>query len=340
MLYLTGCGNSTGTDSRNNSTEGTFRFLALENREIHELRHADQLFAGTSQGLVRLEMTSGEVQSTETFMEQAGVRTFVFIDETTWLISAVFSNNSDSSNIYRTTNRGESWQMFNNGFGGNEKWIPAMMDNYKDRPQTIFARTPGRTNVGRTDDAGQSWESVVGTWDNPNLGTNRFVKVDPHNPEVVWAGGASALFQPNLWYSTDNGKEWSGFLVIENVETTVFDIISRSNNTEELLAGLSGIIRKSTDGGESWKTVFGGIRIRTMAQSVRDNNTVYVSGLAPSSRPFFAVSFDFGNNWEMVEFENGPDNIVVNDMLSVMESETEVLYFATNKGVYSFRFDK
>jgi len=126
----------------------------------------------------------------------------------------------------------------------------------------------------------------------------------------------------------------------------VFDIISRTENNDNLLVALSGavspsnIIRKSENGGESWNTVFEGIGTRAMSQSIRDNQTVYASGIISSSKLFFAVSFDFGDSWELVEYEQGPNNIVVNDMLSVMENDTEVLYFATNQGLYSFTFDK
>jgi len=183
FLYLGGCG--TNTDGSDNSTAGSFTFQSLENREVYEIRFINQLFAGTSSGLVRFEQKNGQLETPQIFMEEATVRTFVTIDTDTWLISAVFANNSDSSNIYRTTDRGESWQMFNNGFGGDGKWIPAMMDNHSTIPQTIFARTMGLSNVGRTMNAGQGWKSVVQTWDNPNLTTNGFVKVDPHNPEVV-----------------------------------------------------------------------------------------------------------------------------------------------------------
>lgn len=104
--------------------------------------------------------------------------------------------------------------------------------------------------------------------------------------------------------------------------------------------GLGGGIRKSTNNGETWSTVFDEAGILTLAHSTRNPETVYASGINSQGRLFFNASGDFGDTWQTVEFEDSPDQIHVNDMVSLNEDGAEVLYFATNKGVYSYTFEE
>lgn len=42
----------------------------------------------------------------------------------------------------------------------------------------------------------------------------------------------------------------------------------------------------------------------------------------------------------MIEWENSPAGVEVNDMATVMVDGREVLYLGTNNGVFTYRFEK
>ncbi|MEX0660899.1 MAG: hypothetical protein WEA58_06595 [Balneolaceae bacterium] len=147
-----------------------------------------------------------------------------------------------------------------------------------------------------------------------------------------------------MLYRSNNGETWERITILGNeegtVEATVYDVTISSQNPEHVLAGL-GIIRKSTNNGETWTTVYNEAGIYTFTRSAGNPEVVYGSGENANGRLVFVASNDFGDTWEMVEFEeNVSTGLRVNDMVSVLQDGEEVLYFATNKGLYSYRFER
>lgn len=122
-------------------------------------------------------------------------------------------------------------------------------------------------------------------------------------------------------------------------------VIINQKNAKYLLIGLSGsfmeanVIRKSTDSGETWDTVLEGNGIYTFTQSALDPEIVYASGRNQEGHLFFLASNNFGDTWQTLEHPESPSNIYVNDMVSIMEDNQEVIYLGTNKGLYSFTVD-
>jgi len=126
--------------------------------------------------------------------------------------------------------------------------------------------------------------------------------------------------------------------VLKNTEDTIHDLLINPNSSDQVIIGLGGIL-KTTDNGESWEAAFNEAAIYTFAHSARNPEIVYASGVNARGQLFFIASGDFGDTWQTVEFESGPTQIRVNDMVSVLENGNEVLYFGTNKGVYSYTFE-
>jgi photosystem II stability/assembly factor-like uncharacterized protein len=341
VLLFSGLGcNVTSQDEQQISFDGEFTSQAMQDQVVHKLTvYNNQLFAGTSQGLASFNISTS-LEYSGSFLQESTVPTFAIISDDNWLISADFEGDTASSSIYRSTNRGNTWIEYNNDFGANHKVIPHTMDVRVDTTSTIFARPAALTVVAKSTDAGQSWETVVQSWENPNFGTSSFVKIDPNHPRNIWAGGATAYFRPNLLKSEDNGESWTGILVIEKVETTVFDVASHPSNNDIVLAGLGIGIRKTTDGGQNWGTSFQQAGIHSFTHSADNPEIVYASGRNSAGTLFFVASGDFGNSWETIEMPDSPAGMQVNDMVSVMVDGQEVLYFGTNKGVYSYRFEE
>ncbi len=338
---------SCSTDSHSTkqlNVEGSFGEPSLPKQEIFEIKaNGENLYAGTGNNLY---LKSKQESAWQPLALQGGeVRTFVVLSEQELLASVNF-NNGDSLTIARSNDGGESWNSFRNGFGGNQQVIPYTMDAEKGNPSVIFARAAPIMNVARSINRGTNWESVVGSWNDPNLGAGIFVKIDSNNPQNVWAGGANALFQPSLFKSENGGDDWKGLIVLKGIEATVHDLLINPNSSDQAIIGLGGtitparLILKTTDSGQIWETVYEGVNTHTLAHSTRNPEVVYASGQNTEGMVFFAASGDFGDTWQTVEFKGGPTQIRVNDMISVLQNGKEVLYFGTNKGVYSYTFEK
>jgi photosystem II stability/assembly factor-like uncharacterized protein len=131
----------------------------------------------------------------------------------------------------------------------------------------------------------------------------------------------------------------------DNAEAIAYDVMTHPDDPDKVLAGLGGVIAasnkvmKSTDGGESWRLVLEKTGVHSFALSLANPGRIYASGRDASTQLFFASTTDFGETWEKEIFEEGPSVVTTND-LAVMEiGGREVLFFATDHGLYSFRFE-
>lgn len=122
--------------------------------------------------------------------------------------------------------------------------------------------------------------------------------------------------------------------------------MTHPENPDKVLAGLGGAfassnkVMKSTDGGESWRLVLENTGVHSFARSLVNPGRIYAGGRDASTKLFFASTTDFGETWEKKIFEEGPSVVTTND-LAVMEiSGREVLFFATDHGLYSYSMDR
>lgn len=329
LIILTSC--STGVNGiqyRN----GEWQRHALHNQHVNVLQVTDQkIFTGTNQGVYFADFADTSWQNIG--LESAKILSLVIIPEQKILAPAYFTQ-QDSSAIVFTQNQGENWSSLNTDFGGSQSMTPHIISSHPNDSNVLYAR--GVFNVAKSIDAGKTWNLIYGVWD--GIGASHFLKINNYQPTNIWAGGATASFEPHLITSTDGGETWKRIIPIENIESTCYDIaLFRDSN--KVVVGMQGRIIKSTDGGQSWETVLEGINTRTLTHSASNPEIVYASGINENGSLFFAASSDFGESWERVEWADSPTGVQVNDMVSVMEGGREVLYFGTNKGVFSYTFE-
>jgi hypothetical protein len=320
-----------------------FAFEGLKNRKIFKLQVRDgKLFAGTSEGLVSFTLSS--LKRVGTFKKRYSVHTFLIFGRYNWLISAVIRGPKAPSKIYKSTDQGKTWFDYTNGYGGSQKLEVYSMDALPKSPSVIFACPASFINVAKSTDGGKSWKSVATSWNDPPIGSSNFVKIDPYHPNNIWLGGSTGLFYSSLLKSRDGGDTWKRMVGLYMSGNIVYSLGISSTNSNHLLAGLNGGIEKSIDGGKTWHPVLKKSAIFAFTHSARNPKIIYASGLnAPSDKTgtlFFEVSSDFGNTWKNIEMPDSPTGIYVNDMVSVMQNGNEVLYFGTNKGIYSYTFEK
>lgn len=336
IFFAIGC--TTNTKTSKLKIGGIFAFEALENRYVFELKlYDDELYAGTNEGLYK---TANESKWIWLGPKNASVKAFVVLSEKKYLASANI-NNRDSLTIAKTTNSGQEWFAFRNGYGGKTNRIPTVMIVHPSNSNIIYAGGPEATEIAKSLDRGNSWKLIFRDWG--ALGFLKFIYIEKTNPKNIWTGGKKATLRAYL--SMHNGKQWS-YLKPSGAEAYVYDLMLKYNNANHILVAMDGsfessrVVQKSTDGGKTWKTVLDKIGARTLTQSTCNPQTIYVSGRNQNDKLFFMASDNFGETWEMVVIKNGPTDIVINDMISIVQNEREALYFATNKGIYSYIFEK
>ena len=111
--------------------------------------------------------------------------------------------------------------------------------------------------VLRSTDGGVTWK-ITTDWEVTEV---LKVKVDPHDPQVVYAATAYGIFK-----TSDNGKSWQAKnRGLDN--TFVSDLVIDRANTARLLAATEGGIYISTHKGESWApAALHGKGVRTIVQ--------------------------------------------------------------------------
>jgi len=254
----------------------------------------------------------------------------------------IMSGGEDS--LFKTTDGGTSWQVHMGNYGGEEgkhTSVNALAVHPED-PQHLYAR--GWLTVVRSLDGGHTWESLYQDWEWFGMNAS-LLKIDPNNADIIWAGGSGVTLSPYIIKSEDSGTNWENLLFELQIfevgfESTVYSIAIRPGRSSDLLLGLGVGVFRSTDLGESWRSVFDEAAVLTMANSLRSERTVYAGGINSNNTLFVLVTPDFGSTWQMIEMEDSPGNIRVNDMVAIEQNGREVLYLGTNQGLYRFDVNK
>ena len=113
-----------------------------------------------------------------------------------------------------------------------------------------------------------------------------------------------------------------------------------------MLAGLGGAfassnkVMKSTDGGESWRLVLEKTGVHSFARSLVNPDRIYAGGRDASTKLLFVSTMDFGETWQKEIFEEGPSVVTTNDLAVMDFGSREVLFFATDHGLYSYTMNR
>lgn len=181
-----------------------------------------------------------------------------------------------SGNLWKTVNHGLTWEpIFENqsalGIGDialapsnpDVIWLGSGESLKKARNFTM----PG-TGVFRSDDGGQTWRNT-GLHDSFHIGE---IAVHPQNPDIVFVAVMGHFWSTNpnrgLYRSIDGGKMWEHVLYV-NERTGANDVViapsepdviyvSMWENNPTIYGKESGVY-KSTDGGETWNRLKGGL---------------------------------------------------------------------------------
>lgn len=186
---------------------------------------------------------------------------------------------STGGGVWKTDDAGTRWTNLSDGFFGGSIGAIDVADS---DPNVLYVGTGsadirGNASQGRgvwkSTDAGRSW-AFTGL---PESGAIRRLAIHPTNPDVVWLAALGHPFGRNaergIFRTKDGGKTWDKVLFL-NDSTGASDVVVNPANPRILYAAMwraerkpwtmisgsrEGGVYKSTDGGDSWSKLGGGL---------------------------------------------------------------------------------
>lgn len=183
----------------------------------------------------------------------------------------------------------------------------------------VFQNKSGK--VLKTEDGGLSFKEV---YVSPKQNISVFsVKVNPKNPNVVWAATADGL----LLKSKDYGETWK---LAQEFGRAINDVILNPSNPNQMFVGtFSGGVFSSSDGGSSWIDE---------SESLKDYpNSLYIDkivldrwgNLYIASRFGLLKSYDWGVSWKPISIVFPDEYLPVLDV-AFGDSQKEMYVAAGN----------
>ena len=225
--------------------------------------------------------------------------------------------------VWKTNNAGTTWTPIFDGEGSfsiatvvidpkdtNVVWVGSGENN----SQRSVAYGDG---VYRSDDCGKSWKNM-GLKHSEHIGK---IVIDPRDTNKVFVAAQGPLWGPGgdrgLYKTTDGGKNWKQVLKISD-HTGVTDVIMDPSDPDTMFAaayqrerhvytiidgGPEGGIYKSTDGGETWNKVKGGLPTNDvgkigLAFAPSNPNFIYAYIEGADGKGGIFRSTDKGASWE------------------------------------------
>jgi photosystem II stability/assembly factor-like uncharacterized protein len=191
-----------------------------------------------------------------------------------------FYMGSTGGGVWKTTNAGVTWSNISDGFF--KVASIGSIDVSDSNPNIIYVGTGSeglRSNVSvgrgiyKSSDAGKTWK-FMGLRDGGQIGS---VAVNPTNPDIAFAAALGNPFGRNtergIYRTTDGGASWKKVLFISD-STGGVDVELQPGNPNVIYAAMwrgerkpwtiisgarEGGIYKSTDGGDTWNRLGGGL---------------------------------------------------------------------------------
>ncbi len=247
---------------------------------------------------------------------------------------------STGGGVWKTTDAGHTWVNLTDGQIplGSMGAVEVSLSN----PNVIYVGTGSskiRSNVSigrgvyKSTDAGRTWK-FSGLRDAGQIAT---IRVDPGNPDLVYVAAQGNPFAPNkergVYRSTDGGQTWKNVLFVSDLAGAA-DLEIQPGNPKVLFASMwhaqrkpwtiisgarEGGIYKSTDGGDTWNKLAGGLPHELFGRS-----NVAISAAAPN-RIYALIEAKPGSG--LYRSENGGDTwSLVNGQGSLI---TRPFYYTT-----------
>ena len=182
--------------------------------------------------------------------------------------------------VMRSTDSGEAWRRVGIDQGIHSDALVRTLLNNPHRPESVYAGTD--KGLLRSDDAGETWRLVDSPLSNYCVWA---LAIDPVEPEIMFAGTGTPN-RATIFRSKDGGASWEQRPVEIAEECPavgvprVTGIAIDPDNRRNIWVGLEvDGVRRSTDGGDTWVKLNGGIPnpdVHSVAVAAGPPNTVVV----------------------------------------------------------------
>ncbi|HEY7575264.1 MAG TPA: glycosyl hydrolase, partial [Thermoanaerobaculia bacterium] len=192
----------------------------------------------------------------------------------------VFYQGATGGGVWKTTDAGSNWRPVSDKYFKTGS-VGAIGIAESD-PNVVYVgmgECPIRGNVSHGDGVYKSTDGGK-TWANVGLADTRQIcrlRVHPGNPDLVYVAALGHVWGPNadrgIFRSKDGGKTWQKVLFVSE-NTGASDLVMDPSNPRILYAGFwqvrrkpwelasggpEGGLWKTTDGGDTWKKLAGGL---------------------------------------------------------------------------------
>ena len=236
-----------------------------------------------------------------------------------------------SGNVWKTTNSGTTWKPIFEKYGSYSIGCVTIDPNNSNTVWVGTGENVGGRHIGFGDGVYVSYDAG-GSFKNMGLKESEHISkilVDPRDSNTIFVASQGPLWSPGgergLYKSTDGGKEWK-LVLSKGKWTGVTDVVLDHENPDVMYAathqrhrtvwalmntGPETGIYKSTDGGETWTELKGGLpggdkgKI-SLQVSPQKSNVVYATIELPRRKGGFYRSEDSGVTWtKMSDYVGG-----------------------------------
>ena len=340
FLLLTGLGCDTILDSDPSDAPEEAEPIGLQDAHVSEMVEMDgHVYAATSEGVFRAGWDDGLGEWTHLGPEDFHVNSMARLPDGELMAGLRPMGDDVPASLYRSTGDRSAFEPYQQNYGGDYE-PRSVIDLTADpfRPDTLYAR--GAMHVARTTDAGESWNVIYGNWDSAGYQAD-VMEVHPLDPDTLWAGGETAIFQPYLLRSEDLGESWDMIEIDTGGDNASYSLAFHPSDPERMLLGMEGRIKRSDDHGDSWTRVFDNdlYHYIHVMESPGDEpgETVYASGTengAQGGGLFYLRTTDFGDSWTKVRADADLDGLSINDLLIRETGGERAIYLATSEGIW------
>ncbi|MCH8010854.1 MAG: hypothetical protein IIA61_02730 [Candidatus Marinimicrobia bacterium] len=243
----------------------------------------------------------------------------VYYDNPDWLMVAY--SDGISYKVFRSLDGGQSWARADSGVSS-----PGNIQLFLQYPDRVLG---AGLLIYSTQDFGNHWEIVANGRQQVNIFANH-----PIAKHICWMGGSTAFMEGFLLNSADSGRTWKKIdLQQVNPGGGIHSIAFNAADPDIVYLG-TGLVLKSTDGGQSWIRMPINNMVYDVGALVTDpRNTQHLWAGSFLQGKAFWETWDAGHSWQLVVVP-GADSLVVYDM--VWDEVEEALYVATPNDIFQF----
>jgi len=230
--------------------------------------------------------------------------------------------------VWKTLSAGQSWEPVSDKFFRTGS-VGAIAVAESD-PNVVYAGMGEACTRGNTSRGDGIWKSTDAgkTWAHAGLEATQQISavvVHPKDPDTVWVAALGHTWGPNsdrgVFRSQDGGRTWRKVLFVDD-RTGASDLSIDPSNPRVLYAGFWQVVRKpwtfesggpgsglwkSTDGGETWKKLAGGLPEGTVGKigvAVSAARPERVFAIVEAEKGGLFRTEDAGQKWTRVNDEN------------------------------------